>query len=71
MEEYKIYFNFDHQNHIAQIVRAESEEIALYDIPKEGVYEFRDNRNKLIRIYMNKVTHIEVSKNQKSQSVSW
>jgi hypothetical protein len=68
MNEYKIYFNFDHQNHVAQIVKAENPEKALNLIGIEGVHEFVDNRGKLVRVFLNKVTHVEVVDNSRSAS---
>ncbi|MDM5315110.1 hypothetical protein QUF49_03825 [Fictibacillus sp. b24] len=60
MNEFKIYFNFDAENRVTQIVTAETREQALNNIPDTGYIEFEDVRRRLVRISMEKVTHIEV-----------
>jgi hypothetical protein len=71
MNEYKVYFNFDHQNLVVHILEAESHEDALTKVSEKDVYDFVDSRGKLIRVFLNKVTHIEVLSNKRTSAPGW
>jgi hypothetical protein len=65
MNEYKVFFNFDHENYALQIMEANSEKDALAKIPLDGFHDFYD-KGKLVRVLLSKVTHIEITSNKKA-----